>query len=197
MPKITVRRGNLDKLFKVCTKCKKELHICCFYKDSSKKDGLRSSCCDCKAKTDREYTLKNKKKVLLKKAEYRNSHREELKKQNNIRYHSLDKNAENKRRLQHNKDNPKKRQEVVAVSFSNKRAKDFKIEGKLTVEQWRDIKRKFFYKCLCCGKQEPDIDLTIDHIVPLIKGGLNTSINIQPLCGYCNKSKGDKEISYA
>jgi len=32
--------------------------------------------------------------------------------------------------------------------------------------------------------------------VPLIKGGSDSIDNLQPLCGYCNSSKGTRVIDY-
>ena len=42
-------------------------------------------------------------------------------------------------------------------------------------------------RCIKCGSQE---NLEFDHIIPLAKGGSNTSRNIQLLCEKCNRSKG-------
>jgi len=41
--------------------------------------------------------------------------------------------------------------------------------------------------CQHCGATE---NLTVDHIVPLAKGGTNELDNLQPLCKSCNSSKG-------
>lgn len=43
--------------------------------------------------------------------------------------------------------------------------------------------------CPRCGRREPEIKLTRDHIRPLSRGGLNVPENIQPLCGECNQAK--------
>lgn len=48
-------------------------------------------------------------------------------------------------------------------------------------------------ECLKCGTKEA---LTIDHIVPLSKGGDNEASNLQTLCHRCNSSKGDATKSY-
>ena len=36
--------------------------------------------------------------------------------------------------------------------------------------------------------------LEIDHIVPIVKGGLTTEDNLQTSCWKCNRSKGSKLI---
>ena len=66
----------------------------------------------------------------------------------------------------------------------------------MKLEEWENLKKKFNYKCLKCGKKEPAIKLTIDHIIPISKNGKNIIKNIQPLCRSCNSSKGNKIINY-
>ena len=46
--------------------------------------------------------------------------------------------------------------------------------------------------CLACGKDEA----TIDHVVPVSRDGANEIWNVQPLCGFCNTSKGTKTVDY-
>lgn len=50
---------------------------------------------------------------------------------------------------------------------------------------------KFMQKCVFCGTEE---NLTIDHIVPISKGGSRRIENLQILCGPCNFKKADKII---
>ena len=83
--------------------------------------------------------------------------------------------------------------EIAALAHSRRtRIK----EVKFSVAEWKGIKAFYNYTCLCCGRGEPEILLTPDHIHPLVKGGLNCKENIQPLCGSCNSSKGTKTIDY-
>ena len=42
------------------------------------------------------------------------------------------------------------------------------------------------YKCLLCGAME---DLTIDHIIPVYRGGSDEDNNLQILCRSCNSRK--------
>ena len=52
------------------------------------------------------------------------------------------------------------------------------------------------FTCPCCGRSEPEITLTRDHIVPVCEGGENWIRNIQPLCAECNSRKGAETIYY-
>ena len=40
-------------------------------------------------------------------------------------------------------------------------------------------------------ENETEILLTVDHIIPKSKGGLNNIINYQTMCKYCNELKSD------
>jgi 5-methylcytosine-specific restriction endonuclease McrA len=68
--------------------------------------------------------------------------------------------------------------------------------GTLTAAEWQAIKAAQGYTCLKCGRREPDITLTVDHVISLVKGGPNTAANVQGLCDSCNKSKGRRCTDY-
>lgn len=65
--------------------------------------------------------------------------------------------------------------------------------GVLTAAEWRQIQDQYGNRCLACGSDGP---LTIDHVIPVSKGGSNTAANVQPLCGPCNSAKATKTIDY-
>lgn len=56
------------------------------------------------------------------------------------------------------------------------------------------IQQKVFqrdgYKCMFCGKAMGDVQLTVDHFVPLELGGANEMGNYISACRQCNKAKG-------
>lgn len=70
-----------------------------------------------------------------------------------------------------------------------RRARKARNGGRFTQMQWRLLKARYHYTCLCCGEREPAIKLSPDHVIPLAKGGGNDIGNIQPLCGPCNRRK--------
>ena len=44
-------------------------------------------------------------------------------------------------------------------------------------------------KCYYCEKEVQPGDLTMDHIVPIIRGGKSTKNNVVPACKECNTKK--------
>lgn len=63
----------------------------------------------------------------------------------------------------------------------------------LTYPEGESVLEVYGRVCASCGSTE---DITIDHVVPLVKGGLHIKSNVQPLCRRCNSKKGRKEIRY-
>lgn len=45
------------------------------------------------------------------------------------------------------------------------------------------------HKCVRCGSTDR---LTVDHIIPIVRGGTNDEANLQTLCGPCNSGKRDR-----
>ena len=69
-----------------------------------------------------------------------------------------------------------------------------KAEGKYTDKEWQELVAKYDGKCLCCGRG--DLPMSVDHVIPLSRGGSNYIDNIQPLCRSCNTKKSTKTIDY-
>ncbi|MBR1609540.1 MAG: HNH endonuclease [Kiritimatiellae bacterium] len=44
--------------------------------------------------------------------------------------------------------------------------------------------------CHYCGRKVPASELTMDHVVPVARGGTSTPGNVVPCCRACNASKG-------
>lgn len=57
----------------------------------------------------------------------------------------------------------------------------------LTEVQWHERLEQYDGRCAYCG--EKCDDLTLDHIIPLSKGGKHSIANVVPACPHCNYSK--------
>jgi len=60
----------------------------------------------------------------------------------------------------------------------------------------RDLRRSQWWKnrlgegvCYYCGRRFPPRELTMDHIVPMARGGRSVKSNVAPCCRECNASK--------
>jgi 5-methylcytosine-specific restriction endonuclease McrA len=69
--------------------------------------------------------------------------------------------------------------------------------GSHTLGEWETLKAQYNWTCPCCLRQEPEIKLTVDHIIPVVRGGSDNIENIQPLCGSCNSRKNSKTVLFA
>lgn len=88
------------------------------------------------------------------------------------------------------KRNPDKKMAIE----ENRRARKNNTGGSYTGPEWKALVESYGGRCLCCGRT--DVRLTVDHIVPISKGGSSDIGNIQCLCVQCNSSKGNKTIDY-
>lgn len=69
--------------------------------------------------------------------------------------------------------------------------------GSFTYHEWELLKKQYGYICPCCGSEETKVKkLTVDHVIPISKGGSNYIENIQPLCLMCNLKKRTKVEKY-
>jgi 5-methylcytosine-specific restriction endonuclease McrA len=81
----------------------------------------------------------------------------------------------------------------VLASNNRWRARVYGNGGVFTPSEWQALCAAFGNACACCGAVTV---LTVDHIVPISCGGLNTIDNIQPLCAECNGAKRTQAIDY-
>ena len=119
-------------------------------------------------KRDREYQLNNIDKISKRQKEWRESNKE------------------------HMKEYRIKNREPRKISQWNRRAKQTNSGGDgITLEQWEQLKADYCYLCAYCGKKKK---LTLDHIIPIYKGGKHEIENSVPACNSCNTSKGAKSL---
>ena len=89
----------------------------------------------------------------------------------------------------HNRLNHKKYKHV-------RRAREVNANGFFDPAEFLSLVERLENKCPGCGIWFESKDFTIDHIVPLSKGGTNFIQNIQPLCMRCNVRKNARTINF-
>jgi 5-methylcytosine-specific restriction endonuclease McrA len=137
------------------------------------------------------YHEANREKHREKRKEYYAANREKYREQNRAYQET------HRDRLREQKDTYRRNNlEAYAVREANRRARKAKAGGSFTLQEWHDLCAYFSFTCLRCGRQAPDIELTVDHVVPLSQGGRNSIENLQPLCRACNTSKHARTIDY-
>lgn len=204
---------------KKCTKCGVEKSLDGFALDFRTKDGHVSACKVCKNHYEKGYNKKNRDKIneynkkyyydnleynRTRSKKYRSFHRNRLIEYiKDWRSKNKDKTKEYGRRnwTEHrdeilkyirnwHKLNPSKNQ----VYGNNRRVRKLSNGGTFSSDEWIMLCNKYGNKCLCC--ERTDVKLTVDHVIPIVKGGRNSIDNIQPLCKSCNSKKGMKIIDY-
>jgi hypothetical protein len=123
-------------------------------------------------------------------------HRNEHRRQNRERIKAVRRAYEerNRERIQ-TRNREYKRRDPIAnrIREHRRRARKRAAGGHHTAAQWRALCDFFGNVCLCCGAAG---NLSIDHVIPISRGGNDDITNVQPLCLPCNQSKRDQEIDY-
>lgn len=172
---------------KICTKCKEELQLDNFY-------GTASKCKPChkaytrswqKANPDkvRKYTKKSNKKSWQKQKEDKDYL---LKKQ---LYRQATREKRTERAKVWNQNNKLKYQNNVRTSHLKRKAI---LNSQTFVISERELKALYASACAFCSSKD---DITMDHIIPISRGGNHSIGNIQPLCRKCNSRKKARLVS--
>lgn len=183
---------------KVCTKCRESFPKTSeyFYSCKKTKSGFRSRCIPCAKKINLQTRDKEKARLSLQDWRRKNPDkvREQQKRSSKNRsssgyykkYYSENKETINSRRNQWLKETEK------STEYNHKRRS--LIKETVTKGDWSLVLEVYGSKCLYPDCIETSI--TIDHVVPLSRGGRNHISNLQPLCLSHNCSKQSKIEDY-
>ena len=86
----------------------------------------------------------------------------------------------------------------ITFHLKGERARKKGAKPSLSFKEWESILDRYFRRCANCKVKHnpPYLSLTVDHAVPLSKGGRHHKDNIQPLCRKCNFAKADTAIKW-
>lgn len=91
----------------------------------------------------------------------------------------------------------KNNRDKCQIKLIRYRARLSSAPGRFSIYEWRDLLKRNTACLMCLRPWGPQLKPTVDHIIPLSRGGSNFIVNIQPLCLSCNSAKKDKlEVSW-
>lgn len=190
---------------KVCTKCAARLPLDDFYRERRQPDGRRSICRRCHAAYMKAYREANPEKIREGETRWRKSNQEWVNERNRRNQEKRGAEGRDKRNAYlraYRAANPEKtaaKLRAYAKRYPDKvRARCALRRARMrgaavcdfTTAQWEVIKAAYHHCCAYCGELKP---LTIDHVIPLSKGGNHTASNIVPACRSCNGRKWVKD----
>lgn len=186
---------------------KKKCKWCGEIKHSYEFAKFRNVCKSCKSEYHKSWKKNNPDKVRDNAAVYRERHRDSIRqKGRDYARRMYVENPEARRaatKKYRNENIEKVRASLKkwqvahgADSCTARRSKTRANGGHIAGREWRELKKKYNYTCLRCGKREPEIKLTLDHIIPISSGGKNVIENVQPLCKSCNSAKHTADTDY-
>ena len=79
---------------------------------------------------------------------------------------------------------------IIPVSYEKKENKNKRVNLPNSL-RYRILKRDRF-TCSSCGARAPDVELEVDHIIPVSKGGTDEETNLVTKCFECNNGKSNK-----
>lgn len=79
------------------------------------------------------------------------------------------------------------------VYNSAKRAKLYGVENTLSLATWKRVLERSNGYCCYCGINVGVNKLTLEHLVPLSRGGANAEHNVAAACQSCNQTKGNRD----
>jgi HNH endonuclease len=182
---------------KICCHCKEELSLDSFQKNRTAPDGLQYRCKDCTKKASKACRAKRGHLWLEKTNPWdkRPENRERRNANTRLRRARDPEKAKAENKYWRERANPYS----TAVSKAGIRAKELGIESTLTAEEWKFVVERENFICHLCGsKTSLDLKspwrLSLDHVLPIAKGGSNTVGNVLPAHRRCNQSRLDMTL---
>lgn len=206
-----------ESITRVCTKCKEDKPLSQYRFMRYGKQQKGTVCKDCCREIKKEWKNKNRDKVNSAQKKWRIENKDKVsaytKKHRAVNSLSIKKysaiyRVQNKdsikerakRWYEENKDyskawreRNKEKARFTQVNNAHKR-RDKKMGAVIKREEWEELKDFYGNTCLCCKRT--DVKLTMDHVVPLSRGGTHEIRNIQPLCKSCNSKKHTDTTDY-
>lgn len=173
---------------KTCNVCQTIKPLDNYGKRASTKDGLSATCKDCLNARHRARRLIKRDQILAIERRYKAKVRDEpwLKqktRERNQRLYYADVEASRA----YYRDLRAKNKDSVAAANRKQRAK--RKNAEVFAVSKKELNRIYASPCVFCGATE---NITLDHVIPLSRGGRHSVGNLQALCFSCNHRKHAK-----
>lgn len=204
-------------LIKICSKCLQPLPLDRFHKMAKSNDGLRPECKTCRRPDSASYYQANKDRVRVRVRDYTVENKSRiaaylvqwylLNRQRHIEnqriYQAVNKEAVSLQRKIYRHVNRKRlsaiskqyamaHPERIKIYKDKNRAKRKGASGTCSAAQWLAKCEYHGWRCYLCSVSLDRKSLTIEHRIPLTKGGTEWPANLAPACLPCNLSKSNK-----
>lgn len=169
---------------KVCRRCGEAKPLREFHRTKQNKDGHSGACKPCVSAYVIEWQRRYPEKMAAKAARYREKNRERLSRRGKeMRLKEPERLAANRQRYL------AKKPFAVTDACRRRRAK---LKNAPRVEKYDslDIANRDGWKCHICGKKVHRRQLSMDHLVPLSRGGDDTPQNVALAHRTCNNRRG-------
>ena len=165
---------------KTCFRCKQRKPLEDFTKHSKSPDGKYYCCRECKNWLSKNRYPEDPEKVRSRFQKW---------KEKNPNYHKeYEKLHPNKKKARNNRWTKKG---LNAIAIQRRRARISELQWNFSQKDWEECLAFFDNSCCYCGT---NLNITQDHLIPVISGGGYTKDNVLPACASCNSSKNNKNF---
>lgn len=153
-----------------CKICKKVKNFSQFAKKTKSKNGIGSYCIDCNRERGRKRYQDKKLFLINQQRKYRQEHYD--------------------RRIEVEREARKRNREKYRISRNERQLKRERVKKEKTyLVLTKELNKLYRDPCFVCGSTK---NQSIDHIIPLSRGGNHSIGNLMTLCRSCNASKNAK-----
>lgn len=187
----------------ICTKCKRETPLEKMGKNKNSKNGYNIYCLDCIRELSRLYRVSNKEKCRLSSKNWTKKNIKKVKEKNLKRYYlkseEIRKKCADYRKLNHERRLEIERSSRLRNKEKNRPSKNArqgirnrKLANTPYLILEKELRKIYNSPCFMCGCEE---NQSLDHIIPISRGGSHSVGNIMTLCKNCNASKNARTIT--